>query len=75
MLIKKINTNAKIILDNQRLRPEKSEVYRLMGSNKKIKKFTNWIQKYSFEEAIDETISWFSIKENLKNYKSDIFNV
>ena len=46
-----------------------------MGSNKKIKKFTNWIQKYSFEEAIDETISWFSIKENLKNYKSDIFNV
>ena len=75
ILIQKINKNVKIILDNQRLRPEKSEVYRLMGSNKKIKRYTNWVQKYSFEKAIDETISWFSIEENLKNYKSDIFNV
>lgn len=72
-IINMINPNAKIICDENRLRPKKSEVNRLLGSNEKIKKLTNWTQKYSFEEGIKETIDWF--KCNLDKYKTDIYNI
>ena len=72
-LIRQINPQAKIICDEQRLRPEKSEVNRLLGSNQKIKKLTNWELKYTFEEGIAETIEF--LKNNLDKYKSDIYNL
>ena len=74
-LINKINPKAKIISDSIRLRPEKSEVFRLFGSNEKLKSFTNWEQDYTLDRGLSETIDWFSNKENLKQYKSDIYNV
>ena len=72
-LIRQINPNARIICDEQRLRPEKSEVNRLLGSNEKIKKLTNWKPNYSFEQGIAETVEFF--KENLDKYKTDIYNI
>jgi NAD dependent epimerase/dehydratase len=72
-LIRQINPNAKIVCDEQRLRPENSEVNRLLGSNEKIKRLTNWNPKYTFEEGIAETIEF--LKNNLNNYKSDIYNI
>jgi NAD dependent epimerase/dehydratase len=75
ILINQINPRAKIFSDSIRFRPEKSEVYRLFGSNVKLKSFTDWEQKYSLEEGLSETIKWFSIKGNLKQYKSGIYNV
>ena len=72
-LIKQINPNAKIVCDEQRLRPEKSEVNRLLGSNKKILTLTNWEVQYTFEEGIKETIEF--LKNNLDKYKVDIYNV
>ena len=74
-MIRQINPKANIITDQQRIRPEKSEVNRLFGSNKKIKELTNWTQKYSLEEGLKETIEWFSNKENLAKYKAGIYNV
>ena len=74
-LINIINPNAKIITDSLRLRPEKSEVFRLFGSNEKIKSYTGWNQKYTLEQGLKETIDWFSKKENLQQYKSEIYNV
>jgi NAD dependent epimerase/dehydratase len=74
-LINQINPNAKIVSDSVRLRPEKSEVFRLFGSNEKLKSFTDWKQNYSLEEGLAETVEWFSKKENLQQYKSDIYNV
>jgi len=74
-MIRQINPKAKIITDQQRIRPEKSEVNRLYGSNEKIKKLTNWKQEYSLEEGLKETIEWFSKKENLSKYKAGIYNV
>ena len=74
-LINQINPNAKIISDSIRLRPEKSEVFRLFGSNEKLKSFTDWKQNYSLDEGLAETVEWFSKKENLQQYKSDIYNV
>lgn len=75
ILIKKINPSATIMLGQHRLRPEKSEVYRLFGANKKLLKHTEWSPKYSFEEGLQETINWFSIKNNLNSYKAGIYNI
>ncbi len=74
-LINYINPKAKIITDVVRLRPEKSEVFRLYGSNEKLKSFTNWKPIYTLQEGLKETIDWFCQKENLQQYKSDIYNV
>lgn len=72
-LINQINPGAKIICDEQRLRPEKSEVNRLLGSNQKIRELTNWKPKYTLKEGLAETINF--LKENLDRYKIDIYNV
>ena len=74
-LIQQINPNAKIISDEQRLRPEKSEVFRLYGSNQKIKEFTGWKPRYNLSTGLAETIEWFKHPENLKQYKADIYNI
>ena len=72
-IIDQINPKAKIICEEQRLRPEKSEVNRLLGSNEKIKRLTNWEPQYTFEQGIQETIEW--MKQNMDAYKTDIYNV
>lgn len=72
-IIKQINPNAKIICEKERLRPANSEVNRLLGSNKKIQRLTDWRVQYSLEDGIKETIEW--IRSNLGNYKTDIYNI
>lgn len=72
-LIRQINPNAKIVCDEQRLRPEKSEVNRLLGSNEKIMRLTDWKPNYTFEQGLAETIEFF--KHNLGQYKTDIYNI
>jgi NAD dependent epimerase/dehydratase len=74
-LIELINPKAKIIADDIRLRPEKSEVERLLGSAEKIKSLTGWTPEYDLKKGLQQTIEWFSKPVNLKNYKTDIYNV
>lgn len=74
-LISQINPNARIITDEQRLRPQNSEVFRLYGSNEKIMKHTNWKPEFTFSEGLAATIEWFRDPENLKNYKANIYNI
>ena len=72
-LIRQINPKAKIVCDEQRLRPEKSEVNRLLGCNEKIMKLTNWKPQYTFEEGLAETIAF--LKKNMDKYKVDLYNL
>ncbi len=74
-LIRQINPDAKIVTDEQRLRPKNSEVFRLYGSNEKIKKHTNWKPEFTFSEGLAATIDWFRDPKNLQNYKADIYNI
>jgi len=74
-LIAAIAPDAVIVSDDKRLRPEKSEVERLYGSNKKILKSTNWKQQVSLDEGLEKTITWFKEAGNLKLYKSNIYNI
>ncbi len=74
-------TNRKIIIKKkqERFRPEASEVNRLICSNKKAKKLLKWSPNYGgkegFKKALNKTIDWFSKEENLKLYKTKIYNV
>ncbi|WP_314065879.1 NAD-dependent 4,6-dehydratase LegB [uncultured Vagococcus sp.] len=72
-MIDQINPKAKIITEDERLRPEKSEVNRLLGSNEKIKQFTDWAPQYTLKEGLAETIEF--LKNNMDSYKTDIYNV
>jgi NAD dependent epimerase/dehydratase len=62
------------IEDKKRLRPEKSEVYRLWCDNKKITSLTDFRPKYNLKQGLSETIKWFLDPENLKHFKHNIFN-
>lgn len=73
LIIKEINPNAKIICDEERLRPQKSEVNRLLGSNKKIMQLTSWQPQYTLKRGIKETIDFY--RENLNRYKADLYNI
>lgn len=72
-IIKQINPVAQVICDDERLRPGKSEVSRLLGSNSKIKNLTHWIPKYTLQEGIAQTIDF--LRANLDKYKTDIYNI
>jgi len=75
-LIKTImNSEVEFLLDEQRLRPEKSEVNRLWCDNSKIKQLTGFAPQVSLEQGLRLTVDWFSQPDNLKKYKTDIYNV
>ncbi len=75
-LIKKLmNSNAEVETEEIRLRPQKSEVFRLWGDNTKIKELTGFEPDYTLEEGLKETIEWFTKEENLNKYKVDIYNL
>jgi len=72
-LVKQLNPKAIVVSDDQRVRPEKSEVERLVGCNKKLMALTKWKSQYTFEQGLSETIDW--ICDNLSSFKSSIYNV
>ncbi len=74
-MIDTINPKAQIVQDPQRMRPSKSEVFRLYGSNEKIKRLTDWRPQYDLVAGIKDTVDWFAVKDNLKQYKHGIYNV
>lgn len=72
-LIAQINPAARIVCDEDRLRPEKSEVNRLLGSAQKLRELTGWAPKYTFSQGLGETIAF--LRQNLDCYKPDIYNL
>jgi len=68
-----IGKKIEIISDEQRIRPDKSEVERLFCNNTKIKENTAWQADYTLEKGLIETIDW--IRNNQLYFKSDIYNV
>jgi dTDP-glucose 4,6-dehydratase len=70
---KLMNIESKVHYDETRIRPDKSEVNKLICDNSKLKKYTNWNQEYSFDDGLMKTIEW--IKDNLDLFKGNIYNV
>ena len=59
----------------KRVRPENSEVERLVCNNSKLLKHTSWKPKYTLEQGITEVIEWLKNPENLNMYKARYYNV
>lgn len=74
-IISMMNPKARLVSDEARLRPEKSEVERLLGCNKKLLEHTGWKPSFTLEQGLKITIDWFSKKENIERYKTGIYNV
>ncbi|MBC7447993.1 MAG: SDR family NAD(P)-dependent oxidoreductase [Hymenobacteraceae bacterium] len=74
-LIDQIHPSARIVSEEQRLRPDKSEVRRLFGSNEKIQRLTDWRCEYTLDQGLAETVAWFREPKNLSQYKHDIYNI
>jgi nucleoside-diphosphate-sugar epimerase len=75
-LIKELmDSDVKFVIDEQRIRPEKSEVFRLWCDNTKIEKLTEFKPQVDIREGLQRTINWIIQPNNLKHYKSEIYNV
>ena len=70
-----MGTKAEVITEQERIRPEKSEVFRLWCDNKKINELTGFLPDYNLKIGLEETVKWFTNPTNLGKYKSDIYNV
>jgi NAD dependent epimerase/dehydratase len=73
LIIEKINPNARLICENERIRPEKSEVMQLICDNRAAKDLTGWQPTYTLEEGLTLTIGW--IQEHIASYKTGLYTV
>lgn len=75
LINKLMGTNARLSTDESRLRPKGSEVFRLLGDHNKASQLAGYKPNIGLEEGLDRTIQWFKDPNNLKRYKTEIYNV
>lgn len=68
-------SNVEFITDEQRLRPDKSDVFRLWGDNSLITSLSGWKPIYDIGIGLEDTIEWITKSKNLRKYKAGIYNV
>jgi dTDP-glucose 4,6-dehydratase len=71
MVIQKVDPNIEISVDENRLRPQNSEVFRLISDNALAGKSLEWHPEIEFEQGLDRTIDW--IRDNLSNYQIGVY--
>lgn len=75
-LIREImNSDVEFISDEQRLRPEKSEVFRLWCDNAKIRELVGFEPEYSIRDGLEATVEWFTQPEHISKYKAHLYNI
>jgi nucleoside-diphosphate-sugar epimerase len=70
-----MGARIEVSCDSERLRPEKSEVQRLLCENSKLRKASGFVPQVPLREGLERTVRWFSQPENLRRYKGDLYNV
>jgi len=75
MIKELMQSDVKFITDEQRVRPEKSEVFRLWCDNTKIENLTGFKPQFDIKQGLQKTIEWIVEPDHLKNYKSEIYNL
>lgn len=73
LIISLMKTDVEIVSDDERVRPGKSEVERLVCDSAKLAKHTDWKPAYDIQTGLLETIEW--IKDNRAVYKPELYNV
>ena len=75
VIVESLEADVIISIEDERLRPSKSEVDRLLGDNSKILLMTNWKPQISLSEGLMNTIKWLKQPENLSKYKALNYNI
>ena len=75
VLIQEINPRAVLAVEQDRIRPDKSEVTRLLGDNAKLRRLTGWQPRFGLEAGLRDTVAWFRQPDNLARYKAWLYNV
>ena len=75
LIAKLYDAKISIKSSNKRIRPDNSEVERLVCDNSKLIKHTSWKPKYNLEEGIKKVIEWMKKPQNFNMYKSEQSNV
>jgi NAD dependent epimerase/dehydratase len=75
ILISELNPSARIVTEDQRMRPDASEVFRLIGDNTLITTLTDWRPVFDLDAGLRDTIEWFKQPDNLSRYKAWLYNV
>jgi NAD dependent epimerase/dehydratase len=75
ILIREINPAARIRMEDDRIRPQKSEVERLVGDSRKLTRITSWRPRYDLASGLRETVQWFRQPDNLARYKAWLYNI
>jgi len=70
-----MSSDVEFITDEQRLRPGKSEVFRLWGDNTLIRELTGFVPRHDIRTGLQKTIDWFSQPHQLAKYKASLYNV
>ena len=70
-----MNSDVEFLMEDERIRPQKSEVFRLWCDDSKIRSLTQFQPQFDIHAGLGLTIEWFSNPENLRKYKTDIYNV
>lgn len=70
-----MESDVEFVVDDERIRPEKSEVFRLWCDNTKIEQLTGFKPKVDIREGLQRTIDWITDPKNLSSYKAGIYNV
>jgi dTDP-glucose 4,6-dehydratase len=73
IIIEKVNPKAKIVCEQKRVRPEKSEVMQLLCDNRLAEELAGWRPSYSLEDGLDLTIGW--MKEHIASYKTGEYTI
>ena len=70
-----MGSDVDLLEDAQRLRPERSEIFRLRCDNRKMRELTGFQPMHDLRSGLRATIGWFLAPGNLAKYKTDIYNV
>ncbi|MGE4553637.1 MAG: NAD-dependent dehydratase, partial [Desulfovibrionaceae bacterium] len=74
-----MGADISITCEAERLRPKGSEVERLFAGNAKIRERAGWTPEFGgldgFQRGLERTVAWFSVPENVRGYKADIYNL
>ena len=75
LIINILGVSASVVSDEHRFRPKNSEVERLVCDSSLLSQLTGWKPEVTIKEGIVKTIEWFKDENNLKKYKSEIYNI
>lgn len=70
-----MQSDVEFVVEDARVRPEKSEVFRLWCDNTKIRALTGFEPRHTIRAGLEKTVEWFRMPANLAKYKVDIYNV